>query len=76
MELTDFISKLALAFEDTESNSIKPDAKFRDIEGYSSLVALSIMAVVDEEYNVQLKGDDIRKAITVEDLFNTVNAKL
>ena len=56
MELTDFISKLALAFEDTESNSIKPDAKFRDIEGYSSLVALSIMAVVDEEYNVQLKG--------------------
>jgi len=76
VELTDFISKLALAFEDAETSSIKPDSKFRDLEGYSSLVALSIMAVVDEEYNIQLRGDDIRKAITVEDLFNTVNAKL
>ncbi|MCF0158567.1 MAG: acyl carrier protein, partial [Veillonella sp.] len=37
--------------------------------------ALSIIAMVDEEYDVTLKGDDIKNANTIEDLFNTVKAK-
>lgn len=32
-------------------------------------MALSIIAMVDEEYNVQLKGDDIVKSQTIDDLF-------
>jgi acyl carrier protein len=75
MELEKFIKNLADTFEDTDPKTIKPETKFRDLEGYSSLVALSIIAMVDEEYNFRLKGDDIRKANTVEDLFNIINSK-
>ena len=32
--------------------------------------------MVDEEYEVSIKGDDIRNAITVEDLYNIVVSKL
>jgi len=39
------------------------------------LMALSIIAMVDEEYEVALKGDDIRSANTLEDLFNIVKNK-
>jgi acyl carrier protein len=38
-------------------------------------MALSIIAMVDEEYNVQLKGDDIVKSQTIDDLFRIVSSK-
>lgn len=70
-----FIENLASVFDEADPKSITPEAKFRDIEGYSSLVALSIIAMADEEYNVKLKGDEMRKAVTISDLFNIINSK-
>jgi acyl carrier protein len=32
--------------------------------------------MVDEEYNVMLKGEEIRNAVTIEDLYNTVKSKM
>ena len=75
MELKKFVGNLAAVYDEADPTTVTPEIKFRDIEGYSSLVALSIIAMADEEYNVKLKGDDIRKANTVEDLFNIVNSK-
>ncbi len=75
MELEKFIENLTEVFEDAKPETIKPDAKFKDLEGYSSLVALSLIAMVDEAYHVKIKGDDIRNAVTVEDLFNNVKSK-
>ena len=43
---------------------------------YSSIVALSIIAMVDEEYGVTLKGAEMSAAVTIQDLFNMVQAKL
>ena len=75
MELEKFIENLTEVFEDAKPETIKPDAKFKDLEGYSYLVALSLIAMVDEAYHVKIKGDDIRNAVTVEDLFNNVKSK-
>lgn len=76
MELKDFLSNLAEQFEDTDASQITPETKFKELDEWSSLVALSVIAMVDETYDVTLKGDDITKADTVEDLFNTVKAKI
>ena len=76
MEIDSFIQNFADQFDDTDPNEIKAETVFHDLDEYSSLIALSIIAMVDEEYDVQLKGDDMRAAITVEDLFNIVNSKL
>ena len=75
MELTKFIENFADQFEDTDPSEIKAETVFHDLDEYSSLIALSIIAMVDEEYDVQLKGDDMRGAVTVEDLFNIVKSK-
>ena len=75
MELTKFIENFADQFEDTDPSEIKAETVFHDLDEYSSLIALSIIAMVDEEYDVQLKGDDMRSAVTVEDLFNIVKSK-
>ena len=49
-----------------------PETEFRELDDWSSLAALSIIAMVDEEYDVEFRGDDIRDSQTVEDLFDVV----
>lgn len=76
MEIKEFIENFADQFDDTDVSEITATTNFRDLDEWSSLIALSIIAMVDEEYDVTLKGDDIKNANTVEDLFNTVQSKL
>ncbi len=75
MEINEFIDNLAAQFDDTSADQIKPETVFRDLAEWSSLIALSVIAMADEEYGVTLKGDDIKSATTVQDLFNAVVAK-
>lgn len=76
MEIKDFIEHFAEQFEETNPNEITANTVFHDLDEYSSLIALSIIAMVNEEYDVTLKGDDMRSAVTIEDLFNIVKSKL
>ena len=76
MELEKFIENFAEQFDETDASEITASTKFHDLDEWSSLVALSIIAMVDEEYDVALKGDDIRSSSTVEDLFNLVSSRL
>ena len=75
MDINTFIDNFTGQFDDTPADQIRAETNFRDLEEWSSLIALSIIAMVDEEYGISLKGDDIKKAITVQDLFNIVAAK-
>lgn len=76
MELNEFVAHFAEQFDDTEASVFTPETKFRELEEWSSLIGLSVIAMVDEEYDVTLKGNDIKAANTIQDLFETVKAKL
>ena len=75
MELNEFVETFAEQFDDTDASAITASTDFKALDEWSSLIALSIIAMADEEYDVTLKGDDIRNATTIEDLFNTIKAK-
>lgn len=75
MEINEFVAHFAEQFEETNANEFGPETKFRELDEWSSLIALSVIAMVDEEYDVTLKGDDIRNSATVEDLFNIVKSR-
>ena len=75
MELKDFIANFAEQFDDTDASEITAATEFKNLDEWSSLIALSVIAMVDEEYDITIKGDDIRNSNTVEDLFNVVKAK-
>jgi len=75
MELKDFIQNFADQFDETDASEITATTEFKNLNEWSSLIALSVIAMVDEEYDVTIKGDDIRNSQTVEDLFNAVKAK-
>lgn len=74
--LNDFVALFADLFDFTDPASISADTKFHELDEWSSLVGLSTIAMVDEEFDVALKGDDVKTSVTVEDLYNKVVAKL
>lgn len=73
--LQEFVQLFAEQFDDTNPSEFKAETVFKEIEEWSSLIALSIIAMVDDEYEVTLKGEDIRNANTIEDLFNVVKSR-
>lgn len=75
MDINEFIEHFAEQFEDTDAAEFKADTKFHDLDEWSSLMALNIIAMVDEEYDVTIKGNDIGKATTIQELFDIIKAK-
>lgn len=75
MEIKDFIEKFAEQFDETEESEFKAETVYKELDEWSSLVALSVIAMIDEEYDVTIKGEDIRNSNTIMDLYNAVKAK-
>ena len=76
MELTKFIENFAGEFDHTDPSVFTADTVYHNLDEWSSLIALCVVSMITEEYDVTLKGDDIRNAHTIEDLYNTVKSKM
>ena len=72
MDLSDFIKNFANLFEETEPESIKADTVYTELEEWDSVMVLSLITMIDEEYGVVVDVDEMSEAQTVEDLFNYV----
>ena len=72
MDLQQFIQQFAEQFDDTDVETFSAETKFKELDEWSSLIALSVIAMIDDEYDVQIKGDDERNADTVGQLFEIV----
>lgn len=74
--LEEFVELFAEQFDDTDASEIQANTVFHDLDEWSSLIGLSVIAMVDEEFDIALKGDDVKNAVTVEDLYKSVISKL
>ena len=75
MTLNEFVSAFAAEFDETPEDQFKADTEFKALDEWSSLTALSIIAMVDEQMDKTITGADIRASKTIEDLFNLANSK-
>lgn len=76
MDINDFVKNFAAQFDETEEHVFTPNTRFRELDEWSSLIGLSIIAMVDEEYGVTLKGDDIKNSNTLEELYKIVTSRV
>ncbi len=74
--LDEFVELFAEQFDDTDPSEITATTEFHQLDEWSSLIGLSVIAMVDEEFDIALKGDDVKNSVTVEDLYNRVISKL
>ena len=75
MDLQEFVAHFAEQFEETDASVFTPQTKYHELEEWSSLIGLRIIAMVDEEYDVAIKGNDVKSSVTIEDLFNIVKKR-
>jgi acyl carrier protein len=75
METTTFLENFKNILDDTDGSLINIDTVFRDLAEWSSLTALSLIAMVDESYSVKLTGDDIKSSKSLNDIFNIIKSK-
>ena len=67
-----FIENFESILDDEPNFQLEMSSKFRDLNEWDSLTALSLIAMLDEEYNVKLTGDQIKGFETLEDIFNII----
>lgn len=72
MDIHEFIENFAAQFDDTDAALFTAETNFKQLDEWSSLTALSIIAMVDDEYDVIIKGNDILSSDTIQDLFTIV----
>ncbi len=75
MEIKEFIEKFAEIFDDTDAAILTPETKFRELDEWSSLSALGVIALADEEFDVELSGAEMRQANTIQELYNLITSK-
>ena len=75
MDINAFVQKFSEQFDDTDASVFTTETVFRDLDEWSSIVGLSIIAMVDEEFEIALKADDMKKAVTVGDLYEIIKGK-
>lgn len=75
MTLNEFVARFAEEFDETPQEAFTPATVFKDLDEWGSLTALSIVSMVDEEYDKRITGADLRSVATIEELYNLVEAK-
>jgi len=68
------IKALAEAIE-MEAAIIKEEDKFRDYETYSSLTELSVLAMLDSDFGIQIEMKEFNNYHTVKDLVNLIESR-
>ena len=68
-----FITLFAEALE--REDEIRMEDEFRNYEEWSSIAYLSVIAMMDEEYDVQLEEAEFKKLRTVQAVYDACTKK-
>ena len=70
-----FIKNFAAQFDETDASVFTFETRFRELEEWDSMIALSIMAMIDENYQVKLSPNEMKQTNTIQEIFDLVNSK-
>jgi acyl carrier protein len=73
--IQNFINEIDPIPTEEEYGPITEDFNFRDFEGWDSLTALCIQAMIENKYRVTITNPEIRNAQTFKDLFELIKTK-
>ena len=75
MDIKEFIEYFADELDETTIDELSPETNFKTLSEWSSLTALSIIAMVEDNYEKEITGEDLRSSTTLQDLFKLVESK-
>lgn len=75
MDINQFVNDFAECFDDTEASEFFPQLAFKDLEEWSSLQGLGVIAMCKMKYGVKVTGAEIHDADTIQDVYELVLKK-
>lgn len=70
--MDEFLTEMA---EILEEDTVSPGDALEDFESWDSLAALSVAALADAQFGVNITAQEIKDATTIEDLYQRIVAK-
>ena len=70
MDINEFITKFAGIVNITNVSSLTPETDFHDLDEWSSLTAVKVIAFLDEEMDKEVSIGEINECFSLEDLYN------
>ena len=70
-----FMEQFAEAIELMDSKKLKRETVFRELEEWNSLAFLSVIAFIDEEYDVIIEGNDFKNLITIGEVIDEIEKR-
>ncbi len=75
MEIEQFIQLFADQFDETEPELFKPSTEFRQLEEWSSLVAMAVLNMLEKKCNARIKSEEMRETQTIQALYDLMISK-
>lgn len=75
MDIQEFIKAIEEEFVDVAPGTLKPDTRFRELEGWSSMLALILIARIDSDHDVTITAEELASVHTVQGLYDMVLVK-
>ena len=75
MELNTFIKEFASQFDDTDESEFCADTAYQELDEWSSLMSMAIIAFVKTKYGKTITGKEVRECETIKELFDLVASK-
>jgi acyl carrier protein len=73
MEIKEFIEKFADAIE-VDASELSQETEFRQLDSWDSLSYLSVIAMMDEEYDCLIETTDFKNIKTISALVEYIEA--
>lgn len=73
--MEEFIENFYGILDDTERDELNQNTDYKNLDEWDSMTTLMLIAMVDEKYGKQIKGDDIKECLTLENLYVRIQSK-
>jgi acyl carrier protein len=76
ISIEEFTVQLEAELEGMEKGTLQPDTKYHELDNWSSMYALFVIAYVDSCFDVQLNANDLKNTSTVRQLYEIVASRI
>ena len=73
--MNEFITNFYEILDDMEAVEINKNTDFKNLDEWDSMTTLMLIAMVDEKYEKQINGTDIKESLTLKDLYDRIESK-
>lgn len=72
MGISEFVTLFADQFMNPNETDFSPKTRFHELSGWSSMTALMVIAMIEDNFGTTVPSEVIRNAETIQDLFDAV----